>query len=90
MLCTNSFQLLNSAKGRTALNFKPTTNSPEYNATSKNLILTWDIFMQDYRAISMETCDLVSIIPADDTFWVYFVEHLKPMSGQQKTTFMNI
>jgi hypothetical protein len=90
MLCTNAFQLLNSAKGRTALNFKPTGQSPTYNPTSKNLILTWDIFEQDYRAISMDSCDLISIIPANDLFWEYFVNKLKPMSASEKVAFMNI
>ena len=90
MLCTHSYNLLNSAKGRTALNFKPTSNSPGYNPTGKNLILTWDIFMQDYRAINMDRCELISVIPANEEFWQYYTQKLKELSPQEKLAFMSI
>ena len=90
MLCTNSYELLNSARGRTALNFKPTSSSPKYNPTSKNIVLTWDIFMQDYRAVSMDVCDMVTLLPANDSFWTYYEETLSNMSADEKMTFMSI
>ena len=90
MLCTNSYELLNSARGRTALNFKPTSSSPTYNPTSKNIVLTWDIFMQNYRAVSMDMCELVTLLPANDSFWTYYAETLSNMSADEKMTFMSV
>ena len=90
MLCTNSFSLLNSADGRVALNFKPPTNYPKYNPQAKNLVVTWDIIMQGFRTISVETCDLISVIPANDEFWTYFNEKLAPLSQSEKINFMNV
>jgi len=90
MLCTNSGALLTSTKGRMALNFKPTYKPPEYNPMQKNLILTWDIFMQDYRSINMDSCQLISTIPANDLFWNYFTEKLTNMNASQKIAFMDV
>ena len=90
MLCTNSGSLLTSTKGRMALNFKPTYKPPEYNPAQKNLIITWDIFMQNYRTINMDSCDMVSLIPANDQFWNYFTDKLTNMSAQQKIAFMDV
>ena len=90
MLCTNSGDLLTSTKGRMALNFKPTYNPPEYNPAQKNLIITWDIFMQGYRTINMDSCELISSIPANDQFWNYFTEELTNMTAQEKIAFMDV
>ena len=73
-----------------ALNFKPTYKPPEYNPMQKNLILTWDIFMQDYRSINMDSCQLISTIPANDLFWNYFTEKLTNMNASQKIAFMDV
>ena len=73
-----------------ALNFKPTYNPPEYNPMQKNLILTWDIFMQDYRSINMDSSQLISTIPANDLFWNYFTEKLTNMNASQKIAFMDV
>jgi hypothetical protein len=89
MLCTNSLQLLNSTEGRLALNYKRAVNMPKYNPEQKNIIITWDIFMQDYRCINMAACDLIQVIPANDQFWKYFNEKLAGLSAQQKISFMN-
>tara|TARA_Y100000310_G_C20551446_1_gene748299 strand:+ start:34 stop:411 length:378 start_codon:yes stop_codon:yes gene_type:complete len=90
MLCTNSGHLLNSQKGRTALRYSSPKSGPDYNPNMKNLIITWDIFMQDYRTINVDKCQLISIIPADDTFWEYFTEKLTAMTPQQKIAFMSV
>ena len=90
MLCTNAYNLLNSAEGRVALNFKPPTNYPKYNPQAKNLVVTWDIIMQGFRTISIESCELVSVLPANDEFWNYFNEKLAPMSQAEKINFMNV
>lgn len=89
MLCTNSLKLLNSTEGRLALNYRPALRSPHFNPTQKNLLITWDIFMQDYRCVNMSACELVTFIPAGKEFWKYFNEVLSGMSQKQKIEFMN-
>jgi len=88
MLCTGCLKLLNSPRGRIALNFRPAYNQPSYNPFQKNLLITWDIFMQDYRMINMDACEMVNMIPANN-FWKFFNEKLALMSPQQKIIFMN-
>jgi hypothetical protein len=89
MLCTNSLALLNSVEGRLALNYKRAINSPKFDPTQKNLIITWDIFMQNYRCINMVACDIIQVIPANKEFWKYFNERLASMSAAQKIGYMN-
>lgn len=88
MWCTNSASLLNSFNGRSILNYRAPKLMPPYNPNEKNIIITWDILMQDFRCISMESCDLLQSFPANDTFWKYFNENIFPMSTQQKLNFM--
>ena len=90
MLCTNSFLLLNSTEGRLALNYRPFTKPPRFNATQKDLLIVWDIFMQDYRCINMSACNLISTIPANKEFWKYFNAKLAKLTSQQKINFMNL
>ena len=89
MLCTNSNTILNSIDGRITLNFKPSTKGPRYDPNQKNLVIAWDILMQDYRAISCDNCDLIATIPAGEAFWTYFKNNLIKMSTQQKMMFMD-
>ena len=90
MLFTNNISLLNSAKGKYALNYKAPKEAPGYNPTAKNLVVVWDIFMQGYRTINMDNCELISIIPADNNFWNYYTERLTTMSVQDKMLFMSV
>lgn len=90
MLCTNSRALLESREAREALRYVPTKRPIRFNPAAKNLIVTWDIFMQDHRMINTDHCELISQIPANDEFWRYFSEVLYKMSAAQKTTFMNV
>ena len=90
MLCTNNISLLNSAKGKYALNYKAPKEAPGYNPTAKNLVVVWDVFMQGYRTINMDSCELISIVPADNNFWNYYTEKLSNMSVQDKMLFMNV
>jgi len=71
MLCTNNIPLLNSVEGRTILNYAPPRQAPSYNPNQENLIITWDILMQDFRTINCDVVDLISTLEADQTFWVY-------------------
>ena len=89
MLCTGNLALLNSPEGRIALNFRPAYNRPKYNPDAKNLAITWDIFMQDYRNINANACDVLTIVPVQD-FWEFFNERrLGVMSVTDKINFMN-
>lgn len=90
MLCTNSGHLLNSTKGLSVLNYTAPRLPLKYNPDMKNLVVTWDIFMQDYRNITVDKCELVSLIPADDTFWEYFTTTVVQMSPQEKFEFMKV
>lgn len=88
MLCTKSFEILHSVNGRTTLNYRPPRGGKQINEASANLLVVWDILMQDYRNINMNQCDLIQDIPAGD-FWEYFNENIYPMSPAQKQSFMN-
>jgi hypothetical protein len=89
MWCTNCAALLNSYNGRAILNYRSPSRGYAYDVTGKNLIVTWDILMQDYRNISMDNCDLLRSLPANDEFWKFFNENILIMSTQQKINFMN-
>ena len=89
MLCTLDNTILNSANGRTVLNYLPPTNTTPYNMTGKNLCLAWDILMQDFRMISSESVNIINKYPGNDTFWEIFNQTFIPMSTEQKTEFMN-
>jgi hypothetical protein len=89
MLCTNSQALLNSNDGRLTLNFVPPKHYPQYDPKTKNLIVTWDIFMQAFRTINVDQCDLISVIPSNELFWEYFRDNLSGMNQTDKTNFMN-
>lgn len=89
MFCTKSHNLLTSTNGRITLNYRPPSKPPLINEAVENVITVWDILMQDYRNISMNSCELIQQIPANDEFWPYFNENIYPMSTQQKQSFMN-
>lgn len=89
MLCTNSEKLLYSLNGQITLNFKSPKQGLKYNPTSKNIVMTWDILMQEFRAVSMEDCELLAKYPATDEFWKVFNEKFYPMSAAQKVLYMN-
>lgn len=91
MLCTNDFQLLNSVPGKIALHFKPPTGPPPYPWRIKNLVCTWDLFWQEWRMVSVETHDVVTVIPTKppEQFWSYFNIYLESMSPSDKVAFMN-
>lgn len=88
MLCTNSTEMLNSYNGKTVLNYNPPVLMPKFNPNQKNLIITWDILMQNYRCVNMDGCDLVNSYTGDE-FWKYFNETILPMSTKQKMVFMD-
>ena len=88
MLCTNDPSILETPDGRVVLNYRPTTGAPIIIAEQYNLINTWDIFMQDYRNISMGQCQLIATIKSED-WWQYFNDNILNMSQQDKIAFMD-
>jgi hypothetical protein len=88
MICTLDDTILNSTNGRLSLNFKPAGGSMPYNPETKNLLLVWDIMMQDWRMVNMNDCDLVRTITRNE-FWPYFNKELIPMSPDQKIQYMD-
>ena len=89
MLCTNSSTLLNSYNGRKVLSFRKATAPPHFSPQQKNIIITWDILMIDYRCINMDECFLIKKYPANDTFWKYFNENIYTMSTLDKMVYMD-
>ena len=88
MYCTKSYEILNSINGRTTLNYAPPRGPVKVNEAADNVIVVWDILMQNYRTISMTSCDLIKQIPPNE-FWKYFNDNIYPMSPEQKYNFMN-
>ena len=88
MLCTLDVNILNSTNGRLSLNYSPPSGVMPYNTESKNLLPVWDIFMQDWRMVNMDECNLITTIKEED-FWKYFNDTLLPMSPQQKLQYMD-
>jgi hypothetical protein len=82
-----------SVDGRLTLNYRPTNpipySNPYYDPDQKNLVILWDILMQDYRAINMSYCNLIARVPANKQFWEYFNREIFPKSAAQKMAWMN-
>lgn len=92
MLCTNDQKLLLSVPGKKILNFVPGVGHLKYNPASKNLVVAWDIFMQNYRMINCDDVEVIAVIktnPDQQPFWKYFYEQLAIMSAAHKARFMN-
>lgn len=92
MLCTNDRKLLLSVPGKEVLNFVPPTGQLKYDPAAKNLIVTWDIFLQNFRMINCNDVEVIAVIktsPEPLEFWKYFYERLVDMSADQKARFMN-
>jgi hypothetical protein len=92
MLCTNDMKLLMSQLGRNILNFEPATGQLKYNPAQKNLIGTWDIFLQNWRMINCNDVEVIAVIntsPDPKEWWQYFNDSIAPMPAGQKAQFMN-
>jgi hypothetical protein len=89
MLCTNSNEILRSENGFRTLNYR-IPGPKQINEAIHNVVVTWDIFMQNFRNVSMEYCYLIKSIPADDNFWKYFNQHIYPMSINEKMRYMDL
>ena len=94
MICTNNWALLNSAPGKLALHFARPSKPRPYDPAAHNLVFAWDLFWQNWRAISLEQHDIIGVIPVRTEeervkFWQYFNLILQGMSSTDKSTFMN-
>ena len=94
MFCTNSKALLLSISGKIALHHKaPTGAGLKYIPSMKNLVVTWDIMMQDYRQIPLEGVHVKQLHPVGneqeiEKFWEFFRDVLSKMSAEEKISFM--
>ncbi len=92
MLCTNDPTLLLSTPGKKILHYTVPGGSLNYNPAAKNLVVAWDIFMQNYRMINCNDVEVIAVIkstPDPQPFWKYFYERLAQMSAGQKARFMD-
>ncbi|MEY5134971.1 MAG: hypothetical protein RL709_672 [Pseudomonadota bacterium] len=92
MLCTIDKRLLLSAPGKQILNYTVPNGSLRYDPAAKNLVVCWDIFMQNWRMVNCDDVDVIAVIktsPDPTDFWKYFFERLADMSAAQKARFMN-
>lgn len=89
MICSNSISLLNSQDGKISLNFHFPRGPKKIDEAKHNVVVVWDIIMQDYRNVSMDYCFLVREMDDDVEFWKYYNEFLFPMNSEQKLFFMD-
>jgi len=88
MLCTKSYELLNSTNGRIVLNYKPPRHNKHFNEAKKNACIVWDIIMQDYRIVSADQVTVIRQIPANDQFWTFFNNEIYTLNTEQKILYM--
>lgn len=88
MLCTSNDALLKSEPGRKLLNYRDPVKKVQYNPSGKNITIVWDILVQDFRAISVDECEVLAMIESQEEFWKYYNDVLFPMTPEQKTAFM--
>ena len=95
MLCTNNDKILKSLPGRLCLHYiNPKGQRLPYNPQSYNLCVAWDIFFCDYRQLTLDDYDIVTVIPTRSSdeinlFWLYFNEQLLHMKTDEKIRFLN-
>jgi len=89
MLCTKSFDLLNTTNGKIVLNYYPPKHQKQVNEAAMNLCVVWDLLMQNYRQISVDAADVIRQIPADESFWKVFNNEILPMTTAQKIQYMD-
>ena len=83
------YNLLTSYNGKISLNYRLPRTGRRIDEVKHNIVVVWDIMMQDYRNVSMEQCHIRQIVPGDDTFWKYYSDVLLKMSPAQKMNFMD-
>ena len=90
MLCTNSLKLLTSYNGKLSFpKFAFPRTGRRMDEETHRIVVVWDIFWQDYRNVSMDSCYLRQTIPDDDTFWKYYNDKLLTMKPETKLHWMD-
>ena len=92
MLCTLNMNLLNSDFGKKVLNFANSKGYPIYSPTKRNLLTVWDLLMQDWRNIPVESAVVIDpAIPAEpvQNFIKYFNQKIAKMTALEKKNFMD-
>src|SRR6478609_5720439 len=79
MICTNSVNILKSVDGQMVLNYREPFNFPVLNPMAYNLIVTWDVLMQDFRMIPTDSINVEQSIPEAE-FFEHFKTEIWPMS----------
>ena len=104
MFCTGAYpnfhtnKFLQTHAAKFALNYRlpkgtiPYPPIPYYDPNAKNLVISWDLMMQDYRCITAYRCNVIRVFPVDTDekikeFWKYFNKYIYGMSSQQKMDF---
>lgn len=88
MLCTKSYDLLNSTNGKIVLNYKPPGGKKQFNESKNNACIVWDILMQDYRIVSADQVTIIRQIPANEEFWTFFNKEIYTLTTEQKVLYM--
>ena len=94
-LCTTNRLLLNSIAGKAAFHFRAPTQRPPYNAKDYNLVTVYDLLMQDWRQVNLNSDKILAAMPVTNkeeiaVFWEYFATVLSKWSSNQKSMFMNM
>jgi WD40 repeat protein len=88
MICSNSMEILNSENGIRSLNFHLPRGPRRLDEAFHDIVVVWDILVQDYRNVSMEDCFLTNTISPEE-FWDYYNKVLLPMSPNEKLQYMD-
>jgi len=89
MLCTKSYDLLNTTNGKIVLNYTPPKRGKQINEAKDNACVVWDIIMQNYRVVSAEDVNIIKQIPANEEFWNFFNKEIYTMNQAQKLEYMD-
>jgi len=91
MLASLNPAILDSELGRKIFNFNAPAGKPPYNPNNYNLVVFFDMFMQNWRAIPADSTEVIKLIPSTpiEDFWEYYNDVLSKMSSEQKAAFMN-
>lgn len=89
MWCTKDWEMLNSMRGKVTLNYRPPRGEKHVHESSHNVLIVWDIIMQDYRTINMGECELIREVGGNDEFWKFFEKELAILTSEDKQVLIN-
>lgn len=91
---TTNWELLNSDLGLNTLNFKrPKGIGMGYDPRDYNLVVSWDLFRQEYRCFGVENSNIVNFydVSSDEKrieFWQFFRDYIMKLSNDEKLIYM--